>query len=166
MGIPYKSIVLMNSGSSKLYKDPKHYFGYPDEVKFTSRDVKHLHFPGVHPDATDFLVNKRNIIGLGVDTPSTDFGQSRDFKTHQILGAANVWGLENVANLDKLPSKGATIFNMVYKLKEGSGAPSRVIAQVPRESLITNICQNSAEPSGQSNSKIVMFISFPIYAIL
>ena len=67
----------------------------------------------------------RNIIGLGVDTPSTDFGQSRDFKTHQILGAANVWGLENVANLDKLPSKGATIFNMVYKLKEGSGAPSR-----------------------------------------
>ena len=62
---------------------------------------------------------------MGVDTPSTDYGQSRDFKTHQILGSANVWGLENVANLDKLPSKGAIVFNMVYKLKEGSGAPSR-----------------------------------------
>ena len=67
----------------------------------------------------------RNILGLGVDTPSTDYGQSRDFKTHQILGSANVWGLENVANLDKLPTKGAIVFNMVYKLKEGSGAPSR-----------------------------------------
>lgn len=62
---------------------------------------------------------------MGVDTPSTDYGQSIDFKTHQILGSANVWGLENVANLDNLPSKGAIVFNMVYKLKEGSGAPSR-----------------------------------------
>ena len=67
----------------------------------------------------------RSIIGLGVDTPSTDFGQSKDFKTHQILGSANVWGLENVANLDVLPPKGFTILNMVYKLKDGSGAPSR-----------------------------------------
>ena len=31
--IPDNSIVLMNSGSSKLYKDPKRYFGYPDEEK-------------------------------------------------------------------------------------------------------------------------------------
>ena len=62
---------------------------------------------------------------MGVDTPSTDYGQSKDFKTHQILGSANVWGLENVGNLDELPPKGFTILNMVYKLKEGSGAPSR-----------------------------------------
>ena len=67
----------------------------------------------------------RNIIGLGVDTPSTDFGQSKDFKTHQILGASDVWGLENVANVDALPPKGFTVYNMVYKLKEGSGGPSR-----------------------------------------
>ena len=57
--IPDNSIVLMNSGSSTLYKDPKLYFGYPDEEKSKLKDVKHLHFPGVHPDATDFLVNKR-----------------------------------------------------------------------------------------------------------
>ena len=57
--IPDNAIVLMNSGSSKLYKYPKQYFGYPDEEKFKTNDVKHLHFPGVHPDATDFLVNQR-----------------------------------------------------------------------------------------------------------
>merc|ERR1712038_1870846 len=36
--IPDNSIVLMNSGSSKLYKDPKNYFGYPDEEKLKSKD--------------------------------------------------------------------------------------------------------------------------------
>ena len=65
-----------------------------------------------------WLVEKRGIIGLGIDTPSTDFGQSRfigsvetlflplpfwsssisrEFLTHQILGASNVWGDENLA---------------------------------------------------------------------
>ena len=77
----------------------------------------------------------RNIIGLGVDTPSTDFGQSKDFKTHQILGSANVWGLENVANLDALPPKGFTILNMVYKLKDGSGAPSRQRTHIVAKNL-------------------------------
>ena len=57
--IPEKSIILMNSGSYKLYNKPKTYFGYPDDESFKKKDVKHLHFPGVHPDATDFLVNQR-----------------------------------------------------------------------------------------------------------
>ena len=49
----------MNSGSSMFYNNSKQYFGYPDDEKFNSKDVKHLHFPGVHPEATDYLVNKR-----------------------------------------------------------------------------------------------------------
>ena len=57
--IPEKSIVLINSGSYKLYSKPKTYFGYPDHESFKKKDVKYLHFPGVHPDATDFLVNQR-----------------------------------------------------------------------------------------------------------
>ena len=57
--IPEQAIILMNSGSAKLYKTPKMYFGYPDEATFNLKDVKNLHFPGVHPDATEFLVNKR-----------------------------------------------------------------------------------------------------------
>ena len=59
--IPDKAIVLINSGSSKFYNDSKTYFGYPDDETFNLKDVKHLHFPGVHPDATDFLVNRRLI---------------------------------------------------------------------------------------------------------
>ena len=70
----------------------------------------------------------RNIIGVAVDTPSTDYGQSRDFKTHQVLGKYNLWGLENLGNAESLPLHGFTIYNMVDLLKEGSGAPSRVFA--------------------------------------
>ena len=57
--IPENSIILMNSGSYKFYNKPKMYFGYPDDESFRKKDVKYLHFPGVHPDATDFLVNQR-----------------------------------------------------------------------------------------------------------
>ena len=49
------------------------------------------------------------MIAVGVDTPSTDYGQSTEFQTHVILGRHNVLGLENVANMDQLPTKGATV---------------------------------------------------------
>ncbi len=35
-----------------------------------------------------------------------DYGQSRDFQVHQILGKANIWGLENLANLEMLTESG------------------------------------------------------------
>ena len=66
--------------------------------------------------------------GIGIDTASIDYGQSSDFKTHQIMGKNNVWGLENLNNLNGLPHNNFEIFNMVHKLREGSGGPSRVIA--------------------------------------
>jgi kynurenine formamidase len=74
---------------------------------------------------------RRQIIGVAVDTASTDRGQSRDFRTHQVLGKFNLWGLENLANADALPPNGSTIYNMVDYLKDGSGAPSRAFATLP-----------------------------------
>ena len=44
------------------------------------------------------------------------------------MGKNNVWGLENLNNLNGLPHNNFEIFNMVHKLREGSGGPSRVIA--------------------------------------
>jgi kynurenine formamidase len=72
----------------------------------------------------------RDIIGIAVDTPSTDRGQSRDFRTHQVLGEHNLWGIENLANAEALPPNGSIVYNMVDYLKDGSGAPSRVFAVV------------------------------------
>ena len=75
----------------------------------------------------------RKVVGLAIDTPSTDRGQSRTFSTHQVLGEANVWGLENLANSDQLPSKGFMIYNMVHKLEGGSGGPTRVVAVLNKD---------------------------------
>jgi kynurenine formamidase len=49
---------------------------------------------------------------------------------HQITGAANVVGLENLKNLDKLPLTGAWVLALPMKLAGGSGAPARVVALV------------------------------------
>ncbi len=124
--IPKESIVIMYSGWGRYWGDRKRYFG-ADEAG----DVVNLHFPGLSKEAAEFLVKQRAVKAVGVDTPSIDHGPSRDFIAHQILGAANVPIFENVAALDRLPAKGATIFAIPMKIKGGSGAPLRIFAQLP-----------------------------------
>jgi kynurenine formamidase len=67
-----------------------------------------------------------------VDVASVDYGQSKDFKTHQILYAQNILGFENVANMDALPVKGAFIIALPMKIKGGTGGPLRLIAWIPK----------------------------------
>ena len=127
--IPEGAILIMYSASGKFYGNKTAYFGWPAGMeKDNPRDTENLHFPGINPKAADWIVANRNIYGIGVDTPSTDYGQSKDFKTHKIISAKNIWGLENLNNVEKLPSHGFTLHNMVYKGRIGSGGPSRVIA--------------------------------------
>ena len=84
---------------------------------------------GIHPDAATWMV-KRKVKAVGLDTPSLDYGPSQDFKSHKILSADNIPGFQNVANIDKLPVTGATIFAAPMKIKDGSGGPLRVIAKL------------------------------------
>ena len=70
----------------------------------------------------------RDIVGVGTDCASFDAAISNTFPAHRILLGAGKWGLENVANLDQLPDSGYTVFNMVFKLHDGSGAPTRLYA--------------------------------------
>ena len=67
---------------------------------------------------------------MGIDTASIDYGQSKDFKTHQILLGQNILGFENVANLDKLPPKGAFVIALPMKIKNGTGGPLRLVAWI------------------------------------
>lgn len=41
----------------------------------------------------------RRVVGVGLDTPSLDHGASTHFPTHVELAEANIFGLENLANL-------------------------------------------------------------------
>nr|VFK66315.1 MAG: Kynurenine formamidase [Candidatus Kentron sp. UNK]VFK71949.1 MAG: Kynurenine formamidase [Candidatus Kentron sp. UNK] len=126
--LPDGVILLIHTGLGKFYTDREKYMGTD---KRGQEGVDALSFPGIHPDAAKFLTTQRKIKAVGLDTPSTDYGKSRKFPTHVILCEKNIPGFENVANLDKLPPTGATVFALPMKIKGGSGAPLRIVAFVP-----------------------------------
>lgn len=128
--IPDNSILLIDTGSSKYWPNKEKYMGTDERGE---EGVKKLKFPGIHPDAAKFLVSQRKIKAVGLDTPSIDYGGSTQFEAHRILYEQNIPGFENLANLDKIPEKGAIIFAMPMKIKGGSGGPLRIAAFLPEE---------------------------------
>lgn len=126
--IPKGAIVLFDTGSAQFYPDRIKYMGTDERGEAA---VSKLHFPGIHPEAAAFLANERRIDAVGLDTPSIDYGQSKDFRAHVILYESNIPGFENVANLEALPPTGATVFALPMKIEGGSGGPLRIIAFVP-----------------------------------
>lgn len=122
------SILLVDTGSSKLWPDREKYLGTSERGPGALAKLK---FPGIHPEAAEFLATKRKVKAVGLDSPSIDFGGSKLFESHQILFEKNIPGMENVANLDRLPLKGFTVFALPMKIKGGSGGPLRVVAFLP-----------------------------------
>jgi len=99
--------------------------------RFRNPDAKGvLHFPGFSPEAAEFLLRERAIVGLAVDTLSLDPGESTTFAAHVAWLGSGRWGLECVANLEAVPPKGATIVVGAPKVVGASGGPSRVFALV------------------------------------
>jgi kynurenine formamidase len=120
------TIVLLRTGWGARYGNRKAYFG-DDTPGATDK----LHFPSFGADAARVLVDDRRAGAIGLDTASIDYGQSKDFIVHQIASAANVPGLENVANLDKIPPRGAYVIALPMKIGGGSGGPLRIVALLP-----------------------------------
>ncbi|RPJ20602.1 MAG: cyclase family protein, partial [Planctomycetaceae bacterium] len=120
------AVVLMLTGWGQGWPDKARYLG-----SSTPSDPKTLHFPGFSKEAAEFLVRERHIDGIGIDTPSIDYGPSQDFIVHQIINGANLYGLENIANMDKLPAQGAILVALPIKIKGGTGGPVRIIAILP-----------------------------------
>jgi len=126
--IPNDAIVLLNTGFARHWPDAKQYLG---TAETGAEAVAKLHFPGLHPETAKWLTTERKIKAIGLDTASIDFGQSTLFESHRILFAQNIPAFENVAGLDALPVTGAYVVALPMKIKDGSGAPLRVIAWVP-----------------------------------
>jgi kynurenine formamidase len=127
--IPDGAWVIMYTGIDTKY--------YPDKLKVLGTEktgadaLPELSFPGFSPESVEFLIKERNFTGIAIDTPSIDFGKSKDFKVHQVLFAADKLALENIANLDKLPTTGAALYVIPMLIKDGTGAPARVFAILP-----------------------------------
>lgn len=93
-------------------------------------DAGAMHFPGFHVEAVQMLMENTGAIGLAVDTLSLDHGPSPDFAAHYAWLPTNRWGIECLANLDRLPATGATLVVGAPKHRGGSGGPARVFALV------------------------------------
>jgi kynurenine formamidase len=124
--IPDGAIVVARSGWGKFWPDKKRYLGTDKPG-----DVADLHFPGYSPEAAQWLRDNRHLAAIAIDTASMDAGISKDFKVHQIWLGGNKPGFENIANADKLPPTGATIFCIPMKLGKGTGGPTRAFALMP-----------------------------------
>nr|XP_039261652.1 isatin hydrolase-like [Styela clava] len=121
------SIVLLYTGYSNYYYDRPVYMG----TNLTGAEGEaNLHFPGLHEETTEWLVNNRCIAAIGIDTPSMDYGQSKNYPSHRILCKSDIPIFENVANLKKLADagRGFKVIALPLKLKGGSGSPVRIIA--------------------------------------
>ena len=124
--IPEGALVILYTGWGARWPDRKRYMG--DD---TPGDASNLHFPGLSPGGARYLAEKRRIAAVGIDTASIDPGPSRDFQAHRILAAANIFNLENLARVERLPPTGATLIPLPMKIGGGTGGPVRVVAILP-----------------------------------
>jgi kynurenine formamidase len=122
--IPLGSVVIARTGWDARWKSAN---GYRNAASATT------HFPGYSPDAAKFLVEGRNVLGLGIDTPNIDTPNidnvpSKDFAVRQYTLSHSVYQLENVANLDRVPAVSAMVVVAPTKLESGSSGPVRILA--------------------------------------
>ncbi len=121
--IPAGSVVLLFTGWQYKWNDPAAFFNQDDQGG--------LHFPGFAGETTRFLLDQRQIAGVGIDTHGVDPGQDETFATNTQIAERNGIVLECLTNLDQLPPTGTTLVLGILRLKDGSGSPLSVMAFVP-----------------------------------
>ena len=83
--------------------------------------------PGLSKSATEYLVSKK-INLVGIDSPSIDLGTDKSFTAHKILAKNNILIVENLSNLEKIPTLEFYFIILPLKLKDATGSPVRAIA--------------------------------------
>jgi len=106
-----------------------------DENLFLNADETGPHTPGPTAEVIGYLLSK-GIVGWGSQCIGTDAGQAGGltppFPAHNLLHKNNCYGLASLANLDKLPAKGAILIAAPLKIENGTGSPIRALALVAR----------------------------------
>ncbi|BAQ69636.1 cyclase family protein precursor [Rhodovulum sulfidophilum] len=88
------------------------------------------HYPGFHAEAAEMLIEETAAASIGSDTLSLDPGNSPDFAAHYAWLPSGRFGIECLANLDRMPAAGATLVIGAPKHKGGTGGPARIFALV------------------------------------
>ena len=117
------SLVILRTGWRRRWQDPAGYLGSGPDGR--------LHFPGFGVDAARMLLEQRQAAGFATDTAGVEPGADREFLVSRLALAESRIVLENLTNLEQLPSAGATLVIGLLRLAGGSGAPASVTAFVP-----------------------------------
>jgi len=83
--------------------------------------------PGLAISAAKYLALKK-INLVGIDSPSIDIGMDESYRAHHILSKNNILIVENLSNLNKIPSKEFNFTILPLKIKDATGSPVRAIA--------------------------------------
>jgi kynurenine formamidase len=103
-----------------------------DMYKDWDRDperFKRSPFPAWSLDTVKFLIEQRGVTAIGHESMDTDTTDKMESETY-ILQHGH-FQIEVMANLDKVPPRGALIFVTWPKVKDGLGFPARAIAILP-----------------------------------
>ncbi len=87
-------------------------------------------WPGLSGEAAEYLVGK-GVALVGCDTLAVDAAGSLENPAHHALLGNEVYVVENLKNLDRLPPF-CLFVAFPLKIKGGSGSPVRAVALVPR----------------------------------
>lgn len=122
--IPEDSLFFVHTGWAAFWSKPDQYRNLDESGQ--------MHFPTLSKDAAELLL-ERNIVGVGIDTLSPD-PQGSQFPVHHLILGKGKYIVENVANLDQMPSIGAYAINLPLNIRFGAESPVRLIGLVPKVS--------------------------------
>jgi kynurenine formamidase len=126
--IPKGAWVFVRSGWAKYAHDAAKFFNVRDDGP---------HTPGMGASGAKFLVEERDVVGVGVETVGTDAGQAGKenppFPNHAIMHGAGKYGLTSLVNLHLVPTTGAVLVVLPMKVEGGTASPVRPVALVPRK---------------------------------
>jgi kynurenine formamidase len=129
--IPDKALVVMKTGWGSKFALATGANGYNNPyIGAREGDDNTGHFPGFHADAAQFLLDYREIVGIGIDTASLDYGMSATFPVHVKILGADKYQIENM-DLSSCPEgMGMTFMALPIKVEGGPEAGARVVAVV------------------------------------
>mmetsp|Transcript_12932 Transcript_12932/g.47914 ORF Transcript_12932/g.47914 Transcript_12932/m.47914 type:complete len:257 (-) Transcript_12932:2233-3003(-) len=125
--IPQQAIVVMKTGWGARFYSTKDYLGLDEYDGVEVKGIKH--FPGFSEEAALWLLDRKNIKGIGIDTASLDRGMDEAFPVHRHVLGADKFMIENM-NLAELPEVGVTFVALPLNVKDAPEAETRVLAVV------------------------------------
>ncbi|SDG37012.1 cyclase family protein [Desulfosporosinus hippei] len=104
--------LILKTGWSKYWGNPKYYKGFPYLTEKTAE-----------------WLSQFALKGIGIDAISIDDIESSSFPVHKILLEKNIVIIENLTNLDSIDPKASFLLSvMPLKNKQADGSPVRAIA--------------------------------------